>query len=73
MIFDLIIAEHCCVCSRVESQLKKFLQDKGSIKLRINNFDESPFKNVSIVPALVIDGKLFSYGEIDFNKLEQRV
>ena len=72
MQFDLIITKNCRTCKRVEELLKDYFVDKNSISFNI--LLHSTFKkNVAIVPALFVDGKLFSYGDVDLQKLDDKI
>ena len=42
-------------------------------KLTVSNIGTQEFKKISIVPALLVEGKLFCYGDIDFNKLSKKL
>jgi len=70
---DLIVAKDCPVCKRTESELLVFIAERNKIKLTITNIGTREFKTISIVPALLIEGNLFCYGEIDFKKLRKRL
>lgn len=72
MDFDLVVAEKCCACERVEKELVKFTAQKDFIDFKMSIQDLSNFKT-SIVPSLFIDGKLFVYGDIDFSLLEEKI
>ncbi len=72
MKFDLVVTENCSACRRMEELLKEYLIDKKSIRFNISlqrNFK----KNIAIVPALLVEGKLFAYGEIDIQKLDDKI
>jgi len=72
MKFDLVVTENCRTCKSVEELLKDYLINKKSISFNIllhNNFE----KNVAIVPALFVEGKLFAYGDVDLQKLDDIV
>lgn len=70
--FDLIVADNCCACVRVEKELRKYSEEVSFIYLKISSQEFTPYKT-TIVPALFINGKLFSYGDIDLNKLNKKV
>lgn len=72
MDFDLIVAENCCACERAEKQLKRYSKKVKFIKIKISSHNLSQYKT-TIVPSLFINGKLFSYGDIDFKLLEEKM
>ena len=72
MKFDLVITENCIVCKRAEELLTNYFTDKKSISFTISlqhNFE----KSIAIVPALLVEGKLFTYGDIDLQKLDDKI
>lgn len=72
MDFDLVVSKNCCTCKKVEKDLQKYLIHHDFIKFRKIFQDKSKYRTV-IVPSLFVDRKLFSYGEIDFIKLEKKL
>ncbi|MEN8191500.1 MAG: hypothetical protein ABFS12_01710 [Bacteroidota bacterium] len=70
---DLIIAKDCEMCKRIEKELLVYTSQRSDIQLEINLNRKTQFENVSIVPALIVDGTLFSYGEVDFEKLNVKL
>jgi len=70
---DLIIEKNCPVCKRTIKDLKAYMSERNDIQLKVSDIDKNEFENISIVPALLIDGKLFGYGDIDIKKLEKRL
>jgi predicted thioredoxin/glutaredoxin len=70
--FDLIVAENCCACGRAEKELKRYSENVNFINMKISFHNLSPYKT-TIVPSLFINGKLFSYGDIDFKLLEEKM
>ena len=72
MKFDLVVTENCSACKRAEELLTNYFIDKKSISFNVSlqrNFE----KNIAIVPALLVEGKLFAYGEIDLLKLDAKI
>ncbi|MCK5456879.1 MAG: hypothetical protein KAI45_07105, partial [Melioribacteraceae bacterium] len=66
--FDLVVTENCSACKRAEELLTNYFIDKKSISFNVSlqrNFE----KSIAIVPALLVEGKLFAYGDIDLQKL----
>ena len=69
MEISLIVEQNCNACIRATKTLKKIEEKLGEFPLNIIDINEYKGKNISIVPALLINGELFSYGDIDENKL----
>ena len=72
MDFDLVVAEKCCACERVEKELLNFTANKKYINFNISIQNLSNYKT-SIVPSLFINGKLFSYGDVNIKQLNKKV
>ena len=70
---DLIIDEYCSACKRVEDELIYFASERSYIELKVSLIGSSKYDKISIVPALVVDGKLYNYGEIDLKKLSKKL
>ncbi len=70
---DLIIDKDCPVCKRATNDLLQFSSENGDIQLNISYIGKTEFENILIVPALLINGKLFGYGDVDFLKLNKRL
>ena len=72
MKFDLVVTENCSACKRAEELLTNYFIDKKSISFNVSlqrNFE----KSIAIVPALLVEGKLFAYGDIDLQKLDAKI
>ena len=72
MKFDLVVTENCNACKRAEELLTNYFIDKKAISFNVSlqrNFE----KNIAIVPALLMEGKLFAYGDIDLQKLDAKI
>lgn len=70
MKIDLYVVENCPSCNRARSILTKFAQEHSGVNLTVVDLNKSNVESVQIVPALFLDGKLFSYGEVNLNKLK---
>ena len=70
---DLIIDEDCSACKRAEDELIYFASERSYIELKVSLIGSSKYDKISIVPALMVDGKLYNYGEIDFKKLSKNL
>ncbi len=65
MKLSLIITNNCSACIRAKAKLKDIALRYPDVYLNIINEKEYNDKGISILPALLIDDKLFSYGDID--------
>ena len=72
MKLDLVITENCCSCKHVEKLLRDYLFDKKSISFNVV-FQQNYEAKIVIVPALLVDGKLFGYGDVDLRKLTEKI
>ncbi len=72
MNLTLLVTKNCSVCKRVEIQLKKFIE-KVNVNLLIIDINDFNRPGIAIVPALLIGDELFSYGEVDENKLLKKL
>ncbi len=69
MELSLIITDNCIVCKRSELVLKDIIKQMPKLSLKIINVGDYKKNNIIIVPALLINDELFSYGDIDESKL----
>lgn len=69
MILKLIISDECDTCERAKQVLESFHLDNPSLSIQTININSFHDRRISITPALLIDDKLFSYGDIDPQKL----
>ena len=69
MKITLFIVKECEVCSRNERILRSFVSFNSSIQIKISDIRNVTNLNIPIVPALFVEDRLFSYGEIDVIKL----
>ncbi|MCL5030856.1 MAG: thioredoxin family protein [Bacteroidetes bacterium] len=69
MKLSLIITQNCSACNRAEVVLKNLVLKHPEISLNIINLKDCEEQSISIVPALLINNKLFSYGDVDERKL----
>jgi len=70
MILTLVVTKNCNCCERAEEQLKQFVLSKENLKLIITNINDFNRRGIAIVPALIINDELFSYGDVNVKKLE---
>lgn len=73
MKLTLVTTKNCNTCKRVESLLKKFISKKVNVNLLIIDINDFKKPGIPIVPALLIEDELFSYGEVDENKLSRKL
>lgn len=69
MQLTLLISENCDACLRAVNRIKKIEELNCGITVNILDINSYGDNNIFITPALIIDGKLFSYGDIDERKL----
>lgn len=69
MDLTLVITNNCETCKRAVNQLKQITEKKKDINFVIVNINDFKRKGIVIVPALLINDELFSYGDIDEAKL----
>ncbi len=73
MQLKLIISDNCNACLRAEKILKKIVFENPLLSLQIIHINSFHDKRINITPALLIDNKLFSYGDIDQQKLFNKI
>jgi predicted thioredoxin/glutaredoxin len=69
MDLTLIISNNCKACARAQKTLEMILNDNSGINLTTLHKKNYINKSIVITPALFVDGVLFSYGDIDTDKL----
>jgi len=73
MDLTLIISDNCETCERVNKTLNEKFSYNSSINLRTVHKEEYTGKTISITPALLVDGMLFCYGDVDTDKLLKKL
>lgn len=73
MVIKLIISQHCNSCARAVKKLKEIAEGHPEISTEIMNIGSFADKRIFITPALIVDGELFSYGDIDEYKLLSKI
>lgn len=73
MEFTLIISDNCESCERAKKTITEVLQNNSSINLKTIHQENFSSKPILITPALIIDDVLFSYGDIDTDKLFKKI
>jgi len=69
----LFITDNCLSCQRVENQIKKLLRDRKEINLLIEDIKKVNSNGIIIVPAVFVNDKLYSYGDLDEEKFLARL
>ncbi len=72
-IVELYIARNCAACARAVEKIETLEASYTNVRVRIIARDDDPeeFRNSGIftVPALVVNGALFSYGDFELADL----
>ena len=66
------VTNNCSACKRVVALLKEYTASESDIQLNVINVRNSN-KKVSIVPAVFLNDKLYSLGDINKNDLKEKV
>lgn len=69
MIVKLIVSQNCDACKRAEETLFRMKVNNSNLYYEIIDINAYKEKSISITPALIIDNKIISYGDIDVQKL----
>jgi len=69
MDLTLIIKNNCDACTRVEGVIKNIAKRKKEILLSVINIKDIEKPITPIVPALFVNQELYSYGDINEEKL----
>jgi predicted thioredoxin/glutaredoxin len=73
MNITLFITDNCLSCQRVENQIKKLLRDRKEINLLIEDIKKVNSNGIIIAPAVFVDDKLYSYGDLGEDKFLERL
>ena len=73
MNLTLIISDNCEACDRAKKTLEEVLNNNTSINLTTIHKEKFTGKMISIIPALLINDKIFSYGDIDTDRLLKKI
>lgn len=73
MELTLLINKNCGACSRAENDLKNFALKRTDIKLSIININSYQKRALFIAPALLVEDELFSYGDVNLDKLNNYI
>jgi glutaredoxin len=69
MDLTLIVKNNCDACTRVKRVIKNLAKKKKEILLSVINIKDLEKQITPIVPALFVNQKLYSYGDINEEKL----
>ena len=69
MNLTLMVKDNCDACARVERLLKKLINGQKEIKLSVINIKDATTITTQICPALFVNQELYSYGDIEKEKL----
>jgi predicted thioredoxin/glutaredoxin len=73
MNITLFITDNCLSCQRVENQIKELLRNRKEINLLVENIKKVNSNGIIIVPAVFVNDKLYSYGDLDEEKFSARL
>lgn len=73
MNLKLIISDNCEACDRAKSLLDSIRIEKPNIEVETIHINSFQGRKISITPALLINDKLFSYGDIDEIRLSKKL
>jgi len=69
MKLTLFVTDNCNACERTKKQVAEVIKDFKEVSLIIENITNTNVRNIIIVPALYVDEELYSYGDINNEKL----
>jgi len=73
MNITLIISDNCEACDRAKKVIERICNTHPQITIETIDIGSYRDKRISITPALVIDKQLFSYGDIDEERLFKKL
>ncbi|MDZ7765054.1 MAG: thioredoxin family protein [Melioribacteraceae bacterium] len=73
MQLTLFVTDDCSACVRAVTKIKEVINGLDGVELNVKNIKETKPQNVFIVPALFIDDQLYLYGEVDSQKLVEKI
>lgn len=73
MNITLFITDNCLSCQRVENQIKELLRNRKEINLLVEDIKKVNSNGIIIAPAVFVDDKLYSYGDLDEEKFLERL
>mgnify|MGYP005850909647 CR=1 FL=1 len=73
MTLRLIFSDNCKACKRAKKTLDTLKHNHPNLDIETNHINNFNNGRTSITPALFIDDILFSYGDIDKNRLLKKI
>lgn len=73
MDLKLIISDNCEACDRAKAFIEGIKLDNPLLNIETIHTNSFTNRRISITPALLIDDKLFSYGDIDKKRLLKKI
>ena len=73
MKITLLISENCPACERALSALSNLRMNGRKLSFGISNIADSAVNVIPIVPALFVNDKLFSYGDVNTERLAEYI
>jgi len=73
MNITLFVTDNCLSCLRVENQLKEILKNRKEINLLVDDIKKVNSNGIIIAPAVFVNDKLYSYGDLDEEKFLERL
>lgn len=73
MDITLLISDNCDACQRAVNQLNRIKELFREININILDINSYSDNRIIITPALIVNGELFSYGDIDEKKLKSKI
>ena len=73
MILTLILSDNCEACDRAKITLNKIKLKYPQVTVETIHINSFNGRRVSITPALLVNNKLFCYGDIDEMRLNKKI
>lgn len=69
----LLITNHCDACARAKEQIEFIQKSNPKIKVEIQHINSYKDNRIFITPAWIVNGQLFAYGDINKDKLIEKL
>lgn len=69
----LFVINGCQTCRRVEEKIRKIIYGNPKLNFTVKNLNEENPENIFVVPALYVDNQLYAYGDIEPEKLKEKI
>lgn len=73
MNIKLVISDNCDACNRAKAVIENIKASGYEFDVETIHINAFPDKRILITPALLIDDKLYSYGDIDEQRLLHKI